>query len=132
MRRGMENTLRIDFKDEVATIRTRTLSYAADPEFHARWFGVNERSMNLRAQQLRAFSRLLGSVANTLGGWRILDVGCGAGFWLRTLVEMDARPEDLVGNRHQRCGFELARGKNPLIKLLKTDGATIPFDSWPL
>ena len=124
----MQNTPGIDFKDEIATIRSRTLSYAADPEFRARWLGVNERSMNLRAQQLRAFSRLLGSIASTLNGWRILDVGCGAGFWLRTFVEMDARPEDLVGIDISDARFELARAKNPLIKLLKTDGVTIPFD----
>jgi ubiquinone/menaquinone biosynthesis C-methylase UbiE len=116
------------FKDEIAAIRSRTLSYAADPEFRARWLGVNERAMNLRAQQLRALSTLLCSVANTLAGWRILDVGCGAGFWLRAFLEMDARPEDLVGIDVSDARFELARAKNPLITLLKTDGVTIPFD----
>src|SRR6266542_4465714 len=108
----MQNTPWIDFKDEIETIRSRTLSYAADPEFRARWLGVNEHAMNLRAQQLRAFSALVGSVTKTLAGWRILDVGCGAGFWLRAFVEMDARPEDLVGIDVSDARFELARAKN--------------------
>jgi SAM-dependent methyltransferase len=124
----MQNTPWIDFKDEIETIRSRTLSYAADPEFRARWLVVNEHAMNLRAQQLRAFSALVGSVTKTLAGWRILDVGCGAGFWLRAFVEMDARPEDLVGIDVSDARFELARAKNPLIALRQTDGITIPYD----
>jgi ubiquinone/menaquinone biosynthesis C-methylase UbiE len=89
---------------------------------------VNEHATNLRAQQLRAFSALVGSVTKTLAGWRILDVGCGAGFWLRAFVEMDARPRDLVGIDVSDARFELARAKNPLITLRQTDGITIPYD----
>jgi SAM-dependent methyltransferase len=124
----MLHTPWMDFKNEIATIQSHTLSYAADPEFHARWLGVNEHAMNLRAQQLRAFGALVSSVAKTLAGWRILDVGCGAGFWLRAFVEMDARPEDLVGIDVSDVRFEIARAKNPLITLRQTDGITIPYD----
>jgi SAM-dependent methyltransferase len=117
-----------EFKDEITDIRSRTLSYSADPEFHLHWLGLNEHATNLRAQQLRAFGALVGSITKTLAGWRILDVGCGAGFWLRAFVEMDARPEDLVGIDVSNARFELARAKNPLIALRQTDGITIPYD----
>ena len=62
-----------DFNDEIAAIRSRTLGYATDPEFHKRWFGLTRESINLRAQQMRAFGTLLSSVTATLAGWRILD-----------------------------------------------------------
>ena len=40
------------FKDEIAAIRSNTARYASDPEFHAEWFGLTQRSVNLRAQQM--------------------------------------------------------------------------------
>jgi SAM-dependent methyltransferase len=116
-----------DLKDEIAAIRSRTGSYATDPEFHAQWFGFNHQSMNLRAQQMRAFGALVGSVTPNLAGWRILDVGCGSGFWLRAFVEWDARPQDLVGIDVNDVRFGLAQAKNPLITLLQTDGLTLPL-----
>ena len=117
-----------DFKDEIEAIRARTLAYGTDPEFRASWLGLTAPSMNFRAQQLRAFGALIGSVTNTLAGWRILDVGCGAGYWLRAFLEFDARPEDLVGIDVSDVRFELAHAKNPLITLRQTDGITIPYD----
>jgi len=38
-----------EFNDEIAAIRSHTVSYASDPEFHADWFGLTRRSVNLRA-----------------------------------------------------------------------------------
>jgi ubiquinone/menaquinone biosynthesis C-methylase UbiE len=76
---------------------------------------------------MRAFGALMSSVTPTLAGWRVLDVGCGSGFWLRAFLELDARPEDLVGIDVSDVRFGLARAKNPLITLLQTDGLTIPF-----
>ena len=118
----------LDFQDEIEAIRSRTLAYGTDPEFRASWLGLTARSMNFRAQQMRAFGALIGSVTNTLAGWRLLDVGCGAGYWLRAFLEFDARPEDLVGIDVSDVRFELARAKNPLITLQQTDGITIPYD----
>ena len=116
------------FKDEIAAIRSHTASYASEPEFHVKWFGLSRRSVNLRAQQMRAFGTLLGSVTTTLAGWRILDVGCGSGFWLRAFLELDALPKDLVGIDVSDIRIGFGRAKNPLITLLHTDGITIPFD----
>jgi SAM-dependent methyltransferase len=117
-----------DFKDEIAAIRSRTVSYATDPAFRAQWFGLTRHSTNIRAQQMRAFGALMSSVTPNLAGWRVLDVGCGAGYWLRAFLEFDARPEDLVGIDVSDARFELARAKNPLITLRQTDGITIPYD----
>ena len=38
-----------EFNDEIAAIRSHTVSYASDPEFHADWFGLTRRSVNRRA-----------------------------------------------------------------------------------
>jgi len=77
---------------------------------------------------MRAFGTLMGSVTQTLAGWRILDVGCGSGFWLRTFLEFDALPKDLIGIDVSDVQIDFARAKNPFITLLHTDGITIPFD----
>jgi SAM-dependent methyltransferase len=116
-----------DFSDEIAAIRSRTASYATDPEFQLQWFGLNARSMNLRAQQMRVFGNLVGSVTRSLHGWRILDVGCGSGFWLRIFLEFQARSEDLIGIDASGERLGLALAKNRSIVLVQTDGVTIPF-----
>src|SRR5436190_22979314 len=86
------------FDAEIAAIRSHTDSYACDSQFHAEWFGFTRRAVNLRAQQMRAFGTLMGSVTQSLADWRILDVGCGNGFWLRAFLEFDACPKTWLGS----------------------------------
>ncbi len=115
------------YKNEIAAAIAHTASYGASAEFRRYWLGFTEESRNFRAQQLRVFGELLGRVVDTLAGWQILDIGCGDGRWLRMLVEFDARPEDVVGIDVSDVRFDLGRAKNPLVKLVKTDGVSIPF-----
>ncbi|MBM4430673.1 MAG: class I SAM-dependent methyltransferase [Chloroflexi bacterium] len=117
-----------DFETEIEATRAHTASYATDPEFRTQWLGFTRQSRNYRSQLLRAFGELVGSLTATLSGWRILDVGCGDGRWLRTFLEFDAKPEDLVGIDVSDARFEIGRAKNPLITLMRTDGTTIPFE----
>jgi len=121
-------TSQSDFKAEIEVIRSQTVAYSTDPEFHATWLGLTTKSTNLRAQQARAFGTLVGSVTKSLAGWRILDVGCGDGYWLRAFVELDAVPEHLIGIDVSDVLFEFARAKNPLITLRQTDGINIPYE----
>ena len=115
------------YKDEISATIGHTASYGANAEFRRYWLGFTEESRNFRAQQLRVFGELLGRVVETLAGWQILDIGCGDGRWLRMLVEFDARPEDVVGIDVSDVRFDIGRAKNPLVKLVKTDGVSIPF-----
>jgi ubiquinone/menaquinone biosynthesis C-methylase UbiE len=117
------------YSREVAAARAHTADYGTNAEFRKYWLGFTQESRNLRAQQLRVLGELLESVGDTLAGWRILDVGCGDGRWLRTLVEFDARPEDVVGIDASNVRFDIGRAKNPLVKLVQTDGVSIPFDA---
>ena len=69
----------------------------------------------------------MGSVTTTLSGWRILDVGCGDGRWLRSILEFDAKPEDLIGIDVSDARFEIGQAKNPIVTLIKSDGTTLPL-----
>ncbi len=115
------------FTRHVEDTLRHTAEYAANPEFRRHWLGFTEESRNLRAQMWRAFGKLIGSVTPSLAGWRILDVGCGDGRNLRTLLEYDAKPEDVMGIDVSDARFEIGAAKNPLVKLMKTDGVTVPF-----
>jgi len=117
----------LNFENEILAAKSHTSSYATNQKFREHWLGFSRESRNLRAQQLRAFGELVGSVTNSLSGWRVLDVGCGDGRWLRTFLEFDAKPADLNGIDISDERFEIGRGKNPSIVLMQTDGVTIPF-----
>jgi len=116
-----------NYAKEVSDAIAHTESYGRSPEFRRYWLGFTEESRNFRAQQTRVLGELLGRIAGTLEGWRILDVGCGDGRWLRALVELDARPEDVVGIDVSDARFDIGRAKNESVKLLKTDGVSFVF-----
>ncbi len=117
-----------DFEIVALESQAHTISYAVDPAWRDYWLGFTEESRNLKSQQLRAFALLVGTVTSTLKPWRILDVGCGDGTWLRNFIEYDALPENLFGVDVSDIRFDVGEAKNPLINLLKTDGQTIPFE----
>lgn len=52
-----------------------------------------------RIQELerRVLSMLAARGLSDLSSLKILEVGCGSGFWLRLFVQWDARPENLAG-----------------------------------
>jgi len=117
------------YASAIAAARADAEVHWTRPEFRSYWLGLTEESRDFRAQQFRVFGELVGSVTPTLCGWRILDIGCGDGRWLRLLLEYDAKPEDLVGVDVSDVRFALGVPKNPLVHLIKTDGATLPFEN---
>lgn len=125
---ALTGTDRMSFDSAIEAARIHTASYGASPDFRIHWLGFTQESRDCLAQQLRVFGELMGSVAQSLAGWKILDVGCGDGRWLRRMVDYDAKPEDVVGIDISDIRFEIGRTKNPLVKLLKTDGISIPFE----
>jgi ubiquinone/menaquinone biosynthesis C-methylase UbiE len=62
-----------------------------------------------------------------LGNLRVLDVGCGTGFWLRQLVDLGASPEHLTGTDLSPERIAVARAKNPAVSWIETEGE-LPFD----
>ena len=117
-----------ELQDQIADIRQQSESNGVDVNFHLQWLGLNSVSRNYRAQQIRAFGELVGSIHKSLAGLKILDFGCGDGRWLRSFLEYDAEPDNLVGVDISDVRFELALKKNPLIKLIRIDDIVLPFE----
>lgn len=59
----------------------------------------------------------------------ILDVGCGSGAWLRMLIELGAKPENLNGIDISESRIASAKRANPAINLIQAKGDGIPFPS---
>ncbi|MBI5836417.1 MAG: class I SAM-dependent methyltransferase [Candidatus Eisenbacteria bacterium] len=81
--------------------RIRTL-YAADFDMESRgpespWHPLNPVSIYYRHAQERAIASVFHECGLDPRGLRALDVGCGSGGFLRHLVSLGARPEDLCG-----------------------------------
>lgn len=119
--------LRPEVRALIDAARAQTESYATDKEFRIQWLGLTPRSRDYLAQQIQMFGELVGSVTPSLEGWRILDVGCGDGRWLRRMVDYGADPADVVGIDISDVRFKTGVAKNPLISMLKTDGEVLPF-----
>ena len=62
--------------------------------------------------------------------WRAyaaLDVGCGGGWWLRTLLRWGARPEQLTGFDARADALLAARAVHPELRLVQGSAAALPF-----
>jgi ubiquinone/menaquinone biosynthesis C-methylase UbiE len=60
---------------------------------------------------------------------KILDVGCGFGYWLRYLVELGATPSNCVGIDLSSHRIEIANQKNPEIKWQNQSIENLPFEN---
>jgi ubiquinone/menaquinone biosynthesis C-methylase UbiE len=60
-------------------------------------------------------------------GYAALDVGCGGGWWLRTLLRWGARPEQLVGLDARGDALIAARAVHPHLRLVQGSAAALPF-----
>jgi ubiquinone/menaquinone biosynthesis C-methylase UbiE len=77
----------------VATIEEVTVRRPSQPDL---WFDPGY-SFRIHAEE-RLFLDTLGRQGlKSLAGRRILDIGCGSGYWLRRFAEWGANPRDLHG-----------------------------------
>lgn len=58
---------------------------------------------------------------------KVLDVGCGYGYWLRHFVELGANPANLTGIDLSAHRIQVAKQKNPAITWQLHGGAALPF-----
>jgi ubiquinone/menaquinone biosynthesis C-methylase UbiE len=61
------------------------------------------------------------------GGRAALDVGCGGGWWLRTLLRWGARPDQLSGLDARTDALHAARAVHPDLRLVQGSAADLPF-----
>jgi ubiquinone/menaquinone biosynthesis C-methylase UbiE len=78
------------------------------------------------AQNREAMIDALSACEIDLSSLRILDVGCGSGWWLRQLADLGASAEKLTGTDLSATRLALARRKNPGIRWVETEG-DLPF-----
>lgn len=62
-----------------------------------------------------------------LRGMKILDVGCGIGFWLRYCVELGSDPSDLTGVDISEDRIKEAQRRNPAITWRTIDNGDLAF-----
>jgi ubiquinone/menaquinone biosynthesis C-methylase UbiE len=60
---------------------------------------------------------------------KILDFGCGDGYWLRMMVELGANPENLTGIDLSNNRINIARYKNPAIQWIHSQQVALPIPS---
>lgn len=102
--------------------RTRGLDHRYLPYEPANLFRLQRLERDL-VQALRGAGLL------PLGRRRVLDVGCGGGWWPRTLLRWGAQPEQLTGVDALPEALQSARAVHPAVPLVRANAASLPFQS---
>jgi SAM-dependent methyltransferase len=90
----------------------------ADP---ANLFAIHDRERRLLAA-LRA------NGLDALSSSRVLEIGCGTGFWLRSFVQWGVSPSRIVGLELDERRAQVARLRTPRgVGIVRADGARAPF-----
>jgi len=73
--------------------------------------------------------RALNSLKMDLRNLKVLDVGCGYGYWLRYMVEIGASPANLTGIDLSQRRITVAERMNSSITWLHNEDILLPFPS---
>ncbi|MDI6739925.1 MAG: class I SAM-dependent methyltransferase [Candidatus Edwardsbacteria bacterium] len=88
----------------------------------------NPGTLFIVQQRERVLLRLLAKHGRTdLADQRILEVGCGTGFWLREFLRYGAFPENLCGIDLLADRVDIARGLSPNIRIEQGDAERLDF-----
>ena len=117
----------VDSSDELRRLRT---VYA-----RRRAHGVEERYAPFEPANLFRLQRLERELARLLRRHRLLpwrarralDVGCGGGWWLRTLLRWGARPQLLAGIDVLPEATAAARAVHPALSVVQASADRLPF-----
>lgn len=77
--------------------RIERVYFLRDQRANAKRYGISERDRVLRVEELQRQMQFLIAerIGPDLSGKRILEIGCGGGYWIRQLIQWGARPENL-------------------------------------
>jgi ubiquinone/menaquinone biosynthesis C-methylase UbiE len=89
------------------------------------WAADNPGNAAIRGELLDHLLRLAGT--EVAGAGRILDAGCGRGWWLRTLIESGVQPERLYGIDIQPERVAAAREATPGPEIAVGDARNLRF-----
>jgi len=84
--------------EEEEICRLRRVYHCRD-SYHTESYGLCQRSNVLQIEEVQREMQFLISrrIGPDLSKKRILEVGCGSGYWLRQFIQWGARPENLSG-----------------------------------
>lgn len=114
-------------RGEAAAGRLREVydRYARSPRKRRAWAADNPGNVAIR-RELR--ERALGLARSELAGrGRILDLGCGGGWWLQQLVLAGVEPDRLYGVDLLEQRLERARIAVPAAEIRRADARDLPF-----
>lgn len=113
---------------EVERIRRAYEKYRTDAAVRRRWDPGNPGNRAIHAERAAVVRDVLerGGLA-PLGRRRVLDLGCGSGEVLASLLELGAAPEDLYGVDLCPEEIEVARRAHPEIHWQCTNGEELPY-----
>jgi SAM-dependent methyltransferase len=114
----------------VEEIRSRYAAYGRDPRLRSEWSAFAQHEADYRGQQIRALANLMRRIGRLdLSGMKVLDVGCGSGRLLRSMVDMGTSTANCFGVEIQRHLIESARERShPAIQFQTIDGSSLPFE----
>ncbi|MFV9507762.1 MAG: class I SAM-dependent methyltransferase [Oscillochloridaceae bacterium umkhey_bin13] len=102
--------------------------YANDAATRARWDGRNPGNAAIVAERQRSIRALLAAAGLLpLAGRRILEIGCGSGGVLSSLLALGAQPEDLYGVDLLPDRVAMAAQRLPCSHVQVANAEALPF-----
>ena len=100
--------------------------YSRSPRKRRAWAADNPGNAAIRRELLTELLRL--AAAELRGPGRILDLGCGTGWWLRSLTEAGVDPARLWGIDEQPARVEAARRAVPGARIEAGDARALELE----
>ena len=107
-------------------VRHAYRDYAVDPRKRRAWDAANAGNSIMRAEVLERI--LQETIVQRAAGARVVDIGCGAGWWLAELARAGVSPQRLHGVDLIAERVERARRLVPGAQVEVADATALPFE----
>ena len=121
----LESVYGTDPSDEAARVKRTYDAYASDPAQRRRWSAESPGNAAIRAELVQSVYATAQDAL--LGSQRVLDAGCGTGWWLRTLEENPRITAELHGLDLLTARVAAAQEKAPRASISVGDVRSLPF-----
>jgi ubiquinone/menaquinone biosynthesis C-methylase UbiE len=115
----------VNAQDERQRVGEAYERYEGSGRMRRKWSADNPGNMAIRAALT---AKLLDAIGDRLAVGDALDLGCGTGWWLRTLAESGIAPQRLHGAEILAARAAAARKAVPGADIREADARALPFD----